>query len=552
MKQSIIFIILTFCLASCGQHSKHWETLTQMESLMEVRPDSVLPILQEISLEELSGKEEKAKHALLLSMAMDKNYIDRTDFEVLQPAIDYYEDNGTATDKLRTHFYQGRIYQNAGNDDLAMESFVIALSKGATSEDTKTKARTCFAQFKINYSLYEWDNCIENLLKAAPLYKESGLNNYYIECISLIVNCYLLKKDYRAALPYIDECKQLIGTMSLPTLCTFYSSYIIYIQKCGTNDEIKDVVEEYRNTIPAENIDWLTLSKSYIQLGQYEDALQSIVQYKNSTNASEEIKYKALKSEIYEKLGRYKESLKAYKEYMVVSDSTTWAIMQQDTKFVEERHNLEMEKAKETEAKNKRTIAILVCVIALMGCLLIILIIRRRLQRVRVKNRQLESEKAHYEKMYLEVLSERNALNEMLANSAIKEATMEIIKKRLGVLNTIIVSHLSEKGTDVKRANDELEKLIADRNDFIQSTRLTLEENYPHFFTYLHNKGLEEYEIDFCCLYAIGMKGKEVKAYTNLSRHYKDSSEVRQKLGLVESDTNLSNFLQKLLKNEVE
>jgi hypothetical protein len=152
--------------------------------------------------------------------------------------------------------------------------------------------------------------------------------------------------------------------------------------------------------------------------------------------------------------------------------------------------------------------------------------------------------------MYLEVLSERNALNEMLANSAIKEATMEIIKKRLGVLNTIIVSHLSEKGTDVKRANDELEKLIADRNDFIQSTRLTLEENYPHFFTYLHNKGLEEYEIDFCCLYAIGMKGKEVKAYTNLSRHYKDSSEVRQKLGLVESDTNLSNFLQKLLKNE--
>ena len=552
MKQSIIFIILTFCLASCRQHSKHWETLTQMESLMEVRPDSVLPILQEISLEELSGKEEKAKHALLLSMAMDKNYIDRTDFEVLQPAIDYYEDNGTATDKLRTHFYQGRIYQNAGNDDLAMESFVIALSKGATSEDTKTKARTCFAQFKINYSLYEWDNCIENLLKAAPLYKESGLNNYYIECISLIVNCYLLKKDYRAALPYIDECKQLIGTMSLPTLCTFYSSYIIYIQKCGTNDEIKDVVEEYRNTILAENIDWLTLSNAYIQLGQYEDALQSILQYKNSKNASEEIKYKALKSEIYEKLGRYKESLKAYKEYMVVSDSTTWAIMQQDTKFVEERHNLEMEKAKETEAKNKRTIAILVCVIALMGSLLIILVIRRRLQRVRVKNRQLESEKAHYEKMYLEVLSERNALNEMLANSAIKEETMEIIKKRLGVLNTIIVSHLSEKGTDVKRANDELEKLIADRNDFIQSTRLTLEENYPHFFTYLHNKGLEEYEIDFCCLYAIGMKGKEVKAYTNLSRHYKDSSEVRQKLGLVESDTNLSNFLQKLLKNEVE
>ena len=129
---------------------------------------------------------------------------------------------------------------------------------------------------------------------------------------------------------------------------------------------------------------------------------------------------------------------------------------------------------------------------------------------------------------------------------------MEVIKKRLGVLNTIIVSHLSAKDTDIKRANEELEHLIANRNDFIKSTRLTLEENYPHFFAFLKDKGLEEFEIDFCCLYAIGLKGKEIKAYTNLTRHYKDSSEVRQKLGLSESDTNLSNFLQKLLKKEGE
>jgi hypothetical protein len=187
-----------------------------------------------------------------------------------------------------------------------------------------------------------------------------------------------------------------------------------------------------------------------------------------------------------------------------------------------------------------------------MSSLYILNFIRKRLKETKQKNILLENEKAHYEKMYLEVLSERNALNDMISNSIVKDETMEIIKKRLGVLNTIIVSHLSEKGTDVKRANEELEKLIADRNDFIKSTRLTLEENYPRFFAYLHDKGLEEFEIDFCCLYAIGLKGKEIKTYTNLSRHYKDSSEVRQKLGLVESDTNLSNFLQKLLKNEAE
>ena len=237
---------------------------------------------------------------------------------------------------------------------------------------------------------------------------------------------------------------------------------------------------------------------------------------------------------------------------MVVSDSTTWAIMQQDTKFVEERHNLEMAKARETEAKNRLTIIVLGCTVAVLALLIVVYIIRKRLLVSRNRNILLESEKALYKQMYNEVVAERDALNEMIANNTIKEEAMEVIKKRLGVLNTIIVSHLSAKDTDIKRANEELEHLIANRNDFIKSTRLTLEENYPHFFAYLHDKGLEKFEIDFCCLYAIGLKGKEIKAYTNLSRHYKDSSEVRQKLGLSESDTNLSNFLQKLLKKEGE
>ena len=60
MKQYIITIILALCLGSCGQHSKHWETLTQVEAFMEERPDSALAILQGIEVGDLSGKEEKA------------------------------------------------------------------------------------------------------------------------------------------------------------------------------------------------------------------------------------------------------------------------------------------------------------------------------------------------------------------------------------------------------------------------------------------------------------------------------------------------------------
>ena len=548
MKRYVLIILLVFCLASCNRHSEHWETLTQVESYIEERPDSALVVLQGIDNEELANDEERAKHALLLSMALDKNVIDKTDFEVLQPAIDYYEDNGTATDKLRTYFYQGRIYQNAGKDALAMECFVKAISEGDESDDILTKARIYFNRGSIYYSLYEWDSFIETHKTAASYFKQAGRHHSYVNCLIHIVNGYTLTNEYENALPYIDECKQLREIMSFTLLLDFYSSYITYLEDCGTDAELKDAVDEYLNTIPAENIDWLSLANAYQKLGLYEEALQAIEQYKNSTKASEEIKYRALKSEIYENLGRYEESLRAYKEYMVVSDSTTWAIMQQDTKFVEERHNLEMAKAQETDAKNKRTIAIMACVIALIGSLLVIMIIRRRLQITRAKNRELEVEKQRYEQLYADAIAERDALTKMVEDLNVKDEAKAVIKARLDVLNKVIISQITGTTSANKKAYEELESLLADKDTFIESTRLTIEGNNPEFVTTLKQRGLTDEEINICCLYAIGLKGKDIKAYTSQPRHYHHSADIRHKLGLTESDTNLSIFLRDMLE----
>ena len=174
MKRCFILILITLCLVACTQHSKDWGTICGVESYIEERPDSALVVLEKIEVEELSSKEERAKHALLLSMALDKNFVDKTDFEVLQPAIDYYEDNGSATDKLRTYYYQGRIYQNAGNDAAAMTSYVNALDKGAESNDKLTKARTLVAQSTIYYSLMKWDKVYDVSSDAANYYFELG------------------------------------------------------------------------------------------------------------------------------------------------------------------------------------------------------------------------------------------------------------------------------------------------------------------------------------------------------------------------------------------
>lgn len=552
MNRLLFTLALAVTIVACNRHSAHWDTLTQVESFINMRPDSALVIIEQIEPSELSNKEERAKYSLLHSVALYKSYIDKSDFEILQPAIEYYKDHGSSTDKLLTNFYKGIIYQNQGNDAQAMISFLEAIEQGGDSEDLVTKAQVYYAQSSIYYSLLQWDRYCNAMLKCAELYNDMELTDYYHKSLVYVINGYTQKGDKEMTNRYIDTLKKDLPQMNPLVKADFYDVYTTAITSQGDKRQIRELLEEYISIIPESRINYSTVAFAYYKIGEYKEALNAIQRYKVKDTYISKTRYYALLSDIHNKLGNDKLALENYKIYKTISNDKTYEIFKSDTQFMEDKHSLEMQKAKAQAAKNRLTIIVLACIIALVSSLYIINIIRKRLKDSRILNTQLLNEKAVFEKMYNEVIAERDALNEMVTNNTIKEETMTIIKSRLGVLNTIIVSHLSEKDTDIRRANKELEALIANRGDFIRSTRLTLEENYPHFFAHLHDKGLEEFEIDFCCLYAIGLKGKEIKAYINLSRHYKDSSEVRQKLGLMESDTNLSNYLQKLLQSEEE
>ena len=549
MKQYIITIILALCLGSCGQHSKHWETLTQVESFMEERPDSALAILQGIEVGDLSGKEEKAKHALLLSMALDKNVIDKTDFEILQPAIDYYKNNGTPTEQMLTLFYQGQIHRINSQYAQALACFGEAIKIDENSKDIQTKARIYDAQGDVYRVLTKWDETIKSKLCAAEYFSKLNNTDSYVSSLLDVFYTYTQNGDSISAGRYHNKCNDYLKDISSKTRNKYYCYYLNYLIATNKLNVIENTIQEYLSEVPANNLDYLSLAYAYMALGDINKVAEALS--KNELPADKEniLRQYAIVAALNAHMQEGRDMLKSSKEFFIERDSLIYSLYENDIQYMHQKNSAKLQQEREELKKHTKTIIITSVILVL---LITLYLLRKRLQNSRTKNIILESEKTLYENMYKEVLSERDSLNDMLTNSSIREETMTIIRKRLEVLNAIVVSHLSDRESDNKRANEQLQNLIANREVFIKSTRLTLEENYPHFFAYLHDKGLEEFEIDFCCLYAIGMKGKEVKAYTNLNRHYKDSSEVRQKLGLVESDTNLSNFLQKLLKNGFE
>lgn len=166
-----IVIAIISSLSGCSDSSEQSKQMDQAENLMESRPDSALAILNNIQPDNLHGKKQRARYALLKSMALDKNYIDTTTFEVLQPAIDYYLEKGTPDEKLKTYYYQGRIFQNQEDRDNALNSFIKGIDISTGSVDSLYIARTLVAQAALYSEFYDFDSYINCRLRAAKIYK---------------------------------------------------------------------------------------------------------------------------------------------------------------------------------------------------------------------------------------------------------------------------------------------------------------------------------------------------------------------------------------------
>ena len=148
--------------------------------------------------------------------------------------------------------------------------------------------------------------------------------------------------------------------------------------------------------------------------------------------------------------------------------------------------------------------------------------------------------------MYDEALSEIYELKQSLKLSKLSPELRSHISERLAVLNKFITAHISDNYTQT--AKEELSKLMQNRDQFIESTRLTFYFTYPKFLAYLKKLNLTNKEIGYCCLYAIGLKGKEISHYIGTQGQYKFNGDIRSKLGLSPHDTNLDIYLRKLLE----
>lgn len=129
MRSFIIYLnfvsLLAVCLFACNHHSSN-PMLQQVDSLLEMKPDSALTILKNISVLEDLPEVDKVYYALLLAEATDKNKLPLLPCDsLLNFALDYYGDDDR--EKAVALMYKGRLLAEMDDEKAAIEMNLKAL-----------------------------------------------------------------------------------------------------------------------------------------------------------------------------------------------------------------------------------------------------------------------------------------------------------------------------------------------------------------------------------------------------------------------------------------
>ena len=128
------------------------------------------------------------------------------------------------------------------------------------------------------------------------------------------------------------------------------------------------------------------------------------------------------------------------------------------------------------------------------------------------------------------------------------EETVFVLTKRLKLLDKVLVSVISGNASLNGDVKNDLLSYVSDKDKFIHDTYHQYKRLNPRFVAFLRSKGLSEWETGYCCLYALGLRGKDVGAFLERGGHYNIDSRIRRKLGLGTEDANLGNHVRSRLK----
>lgn len=423
--------LVVFLFVSCTSRQTA-SALNDVETYIQERPDSALATIRSIDTTTLTTRKLRAHYALLHAMALDKNWIDTTDVNVVMPAVEYYDKHPSGIHQVKAWYYLGRIQQNGNNRTDASISFLKAERYSEAYDDVKFKGLICLAMSDVYSQTHLHEEALNYSTRAYSLFveaKDTNNANSALFCMAKDYNNLGRYNEADSLYQSLLQSNHLYPNLRDDLLCS-------YALSCVTNKMdfekaiflFEEAISNY-GSLPKLNY-WGAYAYTLFRTGNTKRAYQLFNQLEVGTNLFQKYIFNTWKSMADAYAGDYSSAYHLQKAASDIQDENVREVLKQSAVKAQKEFLEEMNRASERLADRRQFIA-WVSISLSLGTIFILLLFFRR-----------KKEKSAQEK------------EELL--DAYKNLTME---------HSILSTRYSELSTDIDRIENEKASV---RNRYIQ------------------------------------------------------------------------------------
>lgn len=481
MRKLIAILILTFAAISCGKIKDAHNTLNDIETFINERPDSALSILDSFDTSLLENKSIWAHHSLLHAQAKDKCYIDETNDSLMTQVANYYEGKRDKEKLFKAYYYLGRIQYNAGAYAASMLSYTKAEQLIDKIDDEFIKGLLYAQLGMLHQKYYDYPRSLDAFNTAAKHYELAGKTAHKYFAKLNIGQVFQELKDYTAAEVLLSEVMSWSYENDYVQLCQEALEFLITLYD-ETGQETK--ISSLTNSMYA---DYCGSSLQVIQIRAFELSKQnnaSSIDMLNEADAYlqhtvDTISNYYYKYRVHKQFGQYKEALFNHEQMINVQDAQTSTVLKHPLLSIKNDYIQAENKYMQLKVKMHKTQKHFAIIILCISICCITIYFRHRIQEKNTEMLGYIEVATDLEKTLIEKCQEIESISNNLGviGSELKTNEgyiSEIFYKQYELLNkltsTYYETHVCNKDMEAiyKQVSLEIERLSSDKKAISQ------------------------------------------------------------------------------------
>ena len=529
MRKLITILILTLTAISCGKIKDAHNTLNDIETFINERPDSALTILDSFDTSLLAHKSVWAHHSLLHAQAKDKCYIDETNDSLMTQVVNYYEGKRDKEKLFKSYYYLGRIQYNAGDYAASMLSYTKAEHMINDIDDNLSKG-LLFAQLGLlNQDYKDYSKALEAYQAAYICYEQAGMIKHLMQAKYSIADIYREMKLYDESEQLFTEVMDWSFNNNLIYLCQLcVNSLITMYDEIDNRNKSADLVSSKYASLFANSIHIIRAKALELAYNGDHNAIE--IMHKDVDRLAISLKdtlnnryYMAL---IYKLLGKHQEAMSEQQFLYHIQDSLLTISLKYPLLSVKNKYLKSEYENAQLRVKANRTKLSFICVFIVVVLILVTFIFRNH---IKAKDFEISRYVEVADDLERSLIRKRKELEKMAREAGqtdkqLKESAAFIsnmFSKQYELLNKLTSTYYETHGCNkdkeaiYKYVSREIESLSSDKKAIQQLEDLVnLYRGNIMVLIRQELPSLTEMEFRLLCYFCAGFSAKAISIFT--------------------------------------